>query len=46
MHYRLEAGAYREPLQYDLTGALRLDCLPDLALPVAALFAGAPDTTL
>ncbi|MFQ3631278.1 Uma2 family endonuclease [Roseiflexus sp.] len=45
-HYRLEAGAYREPLQYDLTGTLRLDCLPDLALPVAALFAGAPDTTL
>ncbi len=46
MHYRLEAGMYREPLQYDLTGVLRLDCLPDLVLPVAALFAGAPDTTL
>ncbi len=44
--YRLVDGAYRAPSVYDLTQTLQLSCLPELPLPVAALFAGAPDTTL
>ncbi|MCS6839251.1 MAG: Uma2 family endonuclease [Roseiflexaceae bacterium] len=44
--YRLEEGVYGTPVVYDATHTLRLSCLPDLPLPVAALFAGAPDTTL
>lgn len=46
LHYQLTEGAYGEPTIYAEHETTRLDCLPDLPLHVAALFAGAPDTTL
>lgn len=44
--YRHEEGAYGTPVLHNVTCTVRLTCLPDLPLPVAALLAGAPDTTL
>jgi Uma2 family endonuclease len=44
--YRLEApGRYSAPRTFDEADALTFDCLPGIAVPVAQLFAGAPDTT-
>jgi Uma2 family endonuclease len=46
-HYWLAApGSYAAPQVVDETGSASFDCLPGLALDVARLFAGAPDTTL
>ncbi|NJL05562.1 MAG: Uma2 family endonuclease [Chloroflexaceae bacterium] len=45
--YRLtEAGAYAEVAYATATDSISFACLPDILLPIAALFAGAPDTTL
>ena len=46
LHYQLDHGAYGEPAVYAEDQTISLVCLPDLPLRVAALFAGAPDTTL
>jgi Uma2 family endonuclease len=46
LHYQLENGTYDEPAVYAEDQTISLMCLPDLPLRVAALFAGAPDTTL
>jgi Uma2 family endonuclease len=46
LHYQLDNGAYGEPAVYAEDQTIGLVCLPDLPLRVAALFAGAPDTTL
>jgi Uma2 family endonuclease len=46
-HYRLAApGRYGAPTITDEAGSVTFDCLPSLPLAVAALFDGAPDTTL
>jgi len=46
-HYRLAApGRYGAPAIVDAAGSVTFDCLPSLPLAVAALFDGAPDTTL
>lgn len=46
-HYRLaEPERYEPPQVIETIGTLVLDCLPTLSIPVAELFAGAPDTTL
>lgn len=46
-HYRLEAsGHYAAPRVYTEQDVMHFDCLPTLTLPVAELFAGAPDTTM
>jgi len=46
-HYRLEAsGRYAAPRVFSEDEMATFDCLPSLAVPVAELFAGAPDTTL
>ncbi len=45
--YRLtEAGVYGEAAYATEADSIRFACLPDIILPIAALFAGAPDTTL
>lgn len=46
--YTLETGAqqYGEPLSAGEHSTVTFACLPSLPLPVASLFAGAPDTTL
>ena len=45
--YRLtETGVYAEVAYATATDSIRFACLPDIILPIAALFAGAPDTTL
>lgn len=44
--FQLANGAYGEPTVYREHQTLNLACLPDLPLRIAALFAGAPDTTL
>jgi Uma2 family endonuclease len=46
-HYRLNApGLYAAPQVFGESETAYLDCLPSLPIPVAELFAGAPDTTL
>lgn len=46
-HYQLaEPGRFEPPRTVDIDGQLVLHCLPTLVIPVAELFAGAPDTTL
>jgi len=46
-HYRLAApGRYGPPAVVGETETVTFDCLPEIKLSVAALFAGAPDTTL
>jgi Uma2 family endonuclease len=46
-HYRLKApGIYAAPQMFEETDTAYLNCLPGLPIPVAELFAGAPDTTL
>lgn len=46
-HYRLQApGGYAAPRTFTANDTFAADCLPTIAVPVAALFAGAPDTTL
>jgi Uma2 family endonuclease len=46
-HYRLAAsGRYGTPIIVDQAGSVIFDCLPSLPLAIAALFDGAPDTTL
>jgi len=46
-HYRLETvGRYSVPRVFRETDTATFDCLPSLAVPVAELFSGAPDTTL
>ncbi len=46
-HYRLQApGRYAGPRDYDEAETVTFDCLPTIHVPVADLFAGAPDTTL
>jgi Uma2 family endonuclease len=46
-HYRLSApGRYAAPHIFGEADTAYLDCLPSLPIPVAELFAGAPDTTL
>jgi Uma2 family endonuclease len=45
--YRLNAqAAYNAPQVFEETDQATFNCLPTLSLPVAELFAGAPDTTL
>jgi Uma2 family endonuclease len=45
--YRLEApGRYASPHIFTQTEAATFTCLPTISVPVAELFAGAPDTTL
>jgi Uma2 family endonuclease len=46
LHYQLDNGAYGDPAVYAEDQTILLVCLPDLPLWIAALFAGAPDTTL
>jgi Uma2 family endonuclease len=44
-HYRLiERGHYAPPREFAEHESVTFDCLPDLPLHVAQLFAGAPDT--
>jgi Uma2 family endonuclease len=46
-HYRLAApGHYAEPLVFGEGETIHFACLPTLPLPVAELFAGAPDTEI
>jgi Uma2 family endonuclease len=46
-HYRLDpAGSYLPPRIFTAGETVTFDCLPTLPVPVADLFAGAPDTTL
>lgn len=46
-HYRLnQACCYDAPSVADEDATIVFDCLPDIVLPIAELFAGAPDTTL
>ena len=46
-HYQLEApGRYASPRVAHETETVSFRCLPTLAVPVAELFAGAPDTSL
>ncbi len=46
-HYRLAAeGQYEQPRVYGEHDTMSFDCLPSIVVPVAQLFAGAPDTTL
>jgi Uma2 family endonuclease len=46
-HYRLNAsGLYAVAQTLGVAETAYLDCLPSLPIPVAELFAGAPDTTL
>ncbi|NNJ09178.1 Uma2 family endonuclease [Chloroflexales bacterium ZM16-3] len=44
--FHLVDGAYGEPAMYAEAQTISLACLADLPLRIAALFAGAPDTTL
>ena len=45
--YRLEApGRFASPRIFTQTETATFDCLPTISVPVAELFAGAPDTTL
>jgi Uma2 family endonuclease len=45
--YSLQApGRYAAPQTFGEADTAYLDCLPSLPIPVAELFAGAPDTTL
>jgi Uma2 family endonuclease len=46
-YYRLDAlGRYTAPREYTEADTILFDCLPGIAVPIAQLFAGAPDTTL
>ena len=46
-HYRLQpTGDYGEPTIVPEGATVTFDCLPELGVPVAELFAGAPDTTV
>ena len=46
-HYRLEEpGRYAAPRIYQEDASMSVACLPTINVPVGALFAGAPDTTL
>jgi Uma2 family endonuclease len=46
-HYRLlEPGQYDRPREFAEDETVTFDCLPHIPLPVAQLFAGAPDTEL
>jgi hypothetical protein len=46
-HYHLKApGLYTAPQVFGESDTAYLDCLPSLPIPVAELFAGAPDITL
>lgn len=46
-HYRLQVpGRYTGPRDYDEAETVIFDCLPTIPVPIANLFAGAPDTTL
>jgi Uma2 family endonuclease len=45
--YRLQpTGQYGDPIAYDRNATARFDCLPGITIPIASLFAGAPDTSL
>lgn len=46
LYYRLDDGAYTEPAVYAEDQTISLVCLPNSPLRIAALFEGAPDTTL
>src|SRR5258706_6822157 len=46
-HYRLDTlGRYTTAREYAEADTMVFDCLPTIQLPIAQLFAGAPDTTL
>jgi Uma2 family endonuclease len=46
-HYRLEApGRYAARRVFGEAESMNFDCLPQIAIPVDKLFAGAPDPTL
>lgn len=46
-YYRLDAlGRYMAPRECTEADTITFDCLPAISLPIAQLFAGAPDTTL
>ncbi len=46
-HYRLHSpGRYYGPQTFGEADTVSFDCLPNIALPVGELFAGAPDTSL
>jgi Uma2 family endonuclease len=40
------SGLYGPPRSFSASETAHLECLPTLPIPVAELFAGAPDTTL
>jgi Uma2 family endonuclease len=45
-HYRLHSpGRYDGPRSFGETDVVSFDCLPPITLPIADLFAGAPDPT-
>jgi Uma2 family endonuclease len=46
LHRRNAAGGYDEPVVYHEADTVTFACLPTLSFGLAALFAGAPDTTL
>jgi Uma2 family endonuclease len=47
LHYRLDSpGQYTDAAIYGEADTMQFDCLPGIDVPVGALFAGAPDTTL
>ncbi len=45
-HYRLSEGEYDEPQVFAEDDTITFDALPTITVPIAQLFAGAPDTTL
>jgi Uma2 family endonuclease len=47
LHHRLEGpDLYADAVIYGEADTMQFDCLPGIAIPVSALFSGAPDTTL
>jgi Uma2 family endonuclease len=45
-HYRLNEDEYGEPQVFGEGGTMTFHALPSITVPIAQLFAGAPDTTL
>lgn len=45
-HYRLSEGEYAKPQVFTENDTMTFAALPSISIPIAQLFAGAPDTTL
>ncbi len=43
-HYRFVEDQYEEPQVFAQGGVMTFDALPTISVPIAQLFAGAPDT--